>query len=709
MWILNTITSRRLLLFPIRLAGQKNFPLFDSIKNFKFENLNCPKKTLLIMNINITTTNQANTNQSTNTNKPDTVIRSTSFTIQRPTKSGSTLFDGIQAKAQPPPPVTPKETPKPTIEIQRPKKNLSSNLFQKSSKTFEELFQSWKKFETDSRNSTSNFQIRSKGYTILMNYVLESGNERPSSRPLSKLKGHKKTNFTHSTSAAELVELNPDRFIPTHLSKTIGQWDETSDKAFRIKVNQTLNSLTRKTMSISLENLKQLISVVSQSPPEQGQPKNMTLQERSDFVIKALVDKATKEQSFSDLYANFTALTDPEFQSHVIKMNNNALNDSIMNPGSEDDEESSLICNGSAKFFSSLAKIHLIEDQDLYDIVKALTDELKTRETPHPTHVEMIHSFYLNIGQEIANLLEKFLPEMWESIEQCMRSPTLKKRFYFLLVDVIEKRDKWIKNIQTKEQVSQKSAQSSTDHMNNVRGAFSTYMDSYSIPEINLKSRDFFYASMDIFPDQSKNNFDFCEFICGALHQMKAQHKDIKTVLTNRVSRFRDQKIENECPYFWANVSTLINMLLIKKLLSLHEAKDIHNNFPEKIWNYENSLKWYIHDYHTFADPIYLSPNDQWPMEIMDALAMPQNIDNLPPEIPMSKLITVSLIRTLNQKFRKYERVDLHSFSRWKSYLIIANERYLELLRTEIDYLLQDLEMSKTVNQVIDYCYGQKP
>lgn len=636
--------------------------------------------------------------------------------IERPKDGGALLIkkgdQQITIEKKPQPQKSQQDNPSISIQkpfsIQKPKRDKNPIIFTRPKLSFSELLSEWKKL--DENENFSPFQIRSKGYIILKNYVFET-DRGPQSSPVRSSRGRqnqgrgKRPQFAHSPSVATLVELNSNRFISTQLEKNIGEWDDTSDEAFKININQILNRLTPKNMDQSLTEIKDQISIVSKSAPKQGK-KNMSSKEREQFVAKTLVDKATKEQSFSDLYAQFTAKCSPDFIEKIIELNHSTINDSIVNPGSESDELSSLMCNGSAKFFASLACMNLVPDESFFDIVISLLNELKDKENPHSYHIEMLNSFYLNITPEVSEKIDDNLyDEFWNVIDDLMHMATLKKRLYFLLLDITEKHDNMREHQDGSQNNNKASAneQFSKENMSKVRGAFSSYLESYTLPDIDLKSSSFFYAAMDIFPDQSKYYFDFCQFICSVLKSMHSQKNDNARVLLDRVQKFRDQNIEDECPNIWANISTLINMLLLEDLLILDKANDIHKKFPEPVWDFCNSMKWYLYDFHDFREAIHV--DSRWPLELYDALKMPEKIDNINMNnFPMSRLICVALIRTLYQKFKDFDTINLHTFAKWKPELALAARRHPDTFRSEIEILLTDFEMKKTVDQFIEYC-----
>lgn len=573
--------------------------------------------------------------------------------------------------------------------------------------TFSALFDEWKKLDIE---TFSPHPIRSKGYIILKNYVLETDKglqSNPSRSPRGRQnQGRgKRSQFAHSPSVATLVELNKDRFTSTQLEKNIGQWDETSDEAFKININQILNRLTPKNMEQSIKEIKEQINM-KKDPAHSLQKdsnNNMTPKDREQFVVKTLVDKATKEQSFSDLYAQFTSKCSDNFRDKVVELNHSSINDSIVNPGTENDEQSSLMCNGSAKFFASLASVNLVNPESLYDIIKDILDELSNK-IPHSHHIEMLNSFYLNISPEVANKIDEIFDddEIWTVVDQVMKIPTLKKRLYFLLLDIIEKRDKFRQN-QDESQNASKTVndQFSKENMSKVRGAFSSYLESYNLPDIDLKSRDFFNAALEIFPDETKYYYDFCQFISNELKAMHAQKNDTSKILSDKVQKFKEQNIEKECPNVWANISTLINMFLLEDLITLDRANEIHKKFPEPVWDFNNSMKWYIYDFLDFSKAIHVS---KWPIELCDALSLPERLDNLnSKDFWMSRLICVALIRSLYQKFKDAEIVNFHTFAKWKPQLALAAKRHPDTFRSEMEVLFNDFEMTKTIDQFIEY------
>lgn len=612
------------------------------------------------------------------------------------TKNGATLsFEKKERETKP------QKALSTEIKIERASRS-AVKLFDKDY-NYQDFLKAWNEFDEKQDLSTDNFTIKSKGYVILKNYVLESeNNQSKRSKPKARAP------FT-STPSATLVVLDSERFTSSQLQKNIGEWDETSDQAFIMAINQSLNSLNNNNMDESLAQIQQQCSITSKSDPKPPAEKNMTVKERNNFVVRTLVDKATKEIAYAPLYARFATKFPQDFLTEILELNHATINNCIMNTESS----GSLICIGSATFFVALANEKLIVGNDLFKVLSNLINEMSERS--HPFLIEMFNSFYMNAGQEVADGIEQEYPELWDTIKEVKEKPDLGKRLYFMLVDTEERREKWLNKSQKDDDTSNvqnqqsNQGQSSKENIATVRSAFSEFLSNYDdggieVPQINLSPHDFLYAALDVFPEVTKTFFPFIEFISITLENKRASENGNHFILLNRVDRYKELNIDGDAPNIWRNMSILIDNMILRNELSIPNAADVHSHYPEpNQWSFENSIKWYLNDYHDFRDPIFVHSTGL-SLEISDALTMPDKVKNNRNNFSMSKLMCIALIRSLNQKMTNYGKPQLRAFDKYKDQLSLAAERYPELFQSEMDYLLQSLEMPKTVDEVINYC-----
>ena len=644
------------------------------------------------------------------------------FKIQKPiNRTGTNLFDNKTPQKQVQQPQTAeiknssesdqRKNPTSSISIEKPSKRsgcqlitLPNGLHPKKKTVEDEIFNKdpseiWDKIQAAS-TPLPDFQITTTGYIMLLNYIQEIDEKQKRGK---LRRSHTNENPPRSNSTAQLVEIDSNRFVSTIYSKNVGQWDDTSDEAFKIAVNQALNSLTNKNIKSVINEILTLTQTVPRS-------KNVTMpkEQREKFVVETLVRKAIEEKSFAEIYSKFVKdYPHKSFRDSIVERALFFFNKYVNNPGMQNDDIAEMEAVGSARFFSSMVKEDLIQleiiKQHINTLVDAITPQENSSNLPHSHHIEMINSFYLDLDSKYAHQIEETNGNMWEKIDLCMELPQLPKRLYFLLLDVKENRDKWINNI-NHEELNSKN-QSSNKNKGLIRSAFVEYCESNKIPDPVLGSRDFLSAALEIFPDQTQHYFDFCDFITKTLVKLNCKRITILPVLKQQIKKYQSQQIEQECPSIWPNISTLINMFLLNNLLFSSQANEVHHLISSSVWNFENSMKWYLHDFHDFSEPVYIDSQDNrnWPLEIIDALRMPNTITSQQTKIPMSRLICVSLIRSIFQKLSTKEVVTLESLQEWKPLLHLAYTGQKTAFCEEMQYLLDELELSNSVDDVIRY------
>ncbi|KAH0789622.1 MIF4G domain containing protein [Histomonas meleagridis] len=525
---------------------------------------------------------------------------------------------------------------------------------------------------------------------MLMNYVYECNSTQGKSQSGKKGKSNKKgwgySKPPRSTSA-ELVVMNANRFTTSQYEKNTGYYDENSDEAFKATVNQTMNRLTKSNVDDTVSEIAKIVQANQNNIP------------RIDYIVTTLVEKASKEHFFSDLYADFTSKC-KMLTERIIEKTTNLFFDIIANPGTEGDAFSSATCIGSSAFFGALSNKSIIKEESIiqsaFKVIDSILKELKNPKSEKVSNlVEMMKSFFSHGGPNVTKLVNDKAPEIWELFERAKTSKNLKKRLYFFFVDVSEKKDEWLTGkVNSRNEIMPTNSNEDISLVNNL---YANYEDSNEAEQISIPISNFLLASMDLYPDQHQNHIHFSGFVAKTLVLNKAKSNDVKKTLLISIQKYNDNSVINDCPMIWINVSDLINEFLLNKLISLNDAREIHKKYP-KCKNYDpfNSMKWYIDDNYDFCDAVELG-ND-WPQEIKDALRMPKTILEHPNELMMSKLIAVALIRSIVE-YLGDNAINLKAYDEWKKLINLALQKEEKIVVREIESCISMYDLPFTVDE----------
>lgn len=540
---------------------------------------------------------------------------------------------------------------------------------------------------------------KSKGFIILMNFYQEIKNPEQF-RSSGK---YSKKRFNKSSGDAKLIELNPDRFTTTKLEKNAGLWDETSDEAFTMRVNQILNGLTAQKLDEALRGLEESLSVTGNPELVDMSKPRMNQEEKIKYIADIIVKKASSELAFADIYSKLSAKCSNELRTSIVTRTNTDFYEFLYNPGDPDSEEDSLNACGTAKFFGALISQKVVDHGSSLTAFETLISKLHSQDM-HPQFVEMTKDFVLAAGKDFSLFINKDHPELFKLLDQCKNNPGLKARLRFLLKDVIEQRDEWIYGKRApRAQVVQVDDKPSDlrEAQAQIRSAFSSFVEG-DTPHLTIQSRDFLRAAIDLLIDQ-KEIYSYCSFVASMLLTMKTNPlKDIQNVMCQKLKEFVTQNIEKDCPKIWNNISDLIYTLILNHLITKDNARHIKQEFPDhgKNWNPENGLKWYITDYLDFYEPISL--DKYWPPELHDVLQMPKTIKQPKDNMKMSRLIVVAMIRSISA-ILSTDRIELSDFDKWKPLLKEAFSKYENIFSEEMDALLSYRQSSISLDNVINY------
>ncbi|KAH0795024.1 MIF4G domain containing protein [Histomonas meleagridis] len=533
-------------------------------------------------------------------------------------------------------------------------------------------------------NQKQKFERNSRGYVLLMNYLADL---QSSSTDTYSKKYSNKANYSRSSRKAEasLVDSTRDdgntAYLPSHFLKKAEMWDEDTDEAFQINVRTLFNRLTAKQLDDVLSKLLD----------------KLTTSEKREFAAESFVQKAASEKNYSKLFAEFVKkCTDTELNSKIQKSAINKFYDWSANPGNgESDCE---ICSGYAAFVGALLELNIISAKSTgLQMLEKLLNYLE-EDNIHPHHVEMLKSFILSAGINFTKTVEKKKPGIWEKLNLLANRKDIPSRLHFLLLDVEEVKNKWLKNeqvnLENKIEVKEKPKKEEISSL--VRSAFSTFQeDDSKIPsEIEgLSFYDFLNSALDILPDQTHDTYDFCYFVAYFMTEKKPKvaldDNNIINLLNDYVAKFANEDMVEDVPKIWQMFTMLLLQMIIKSIISMDKATKIHEAIPGSgKWNMVNDMKWYLDDYHDFYQPIHIE--GKCTMEIVKALEIPATIqkefnENYRNNFKMSKLIAIAIVRSVFAKLRYIENPTVNDIKKYVPYLSIAMEKLEKIVLEAID------------------------
>jgi hypothetical protein len=647
------------------------------------------------------------------------------ISVQLPDKKPGALtisFSGNKPVRSRPPPPTPTPIPTPTPDSPTPAVPFGPTVEKRSAGSarkilFQILARSYhynevkRHFETYEQHNTGIRDLRSKGFILLKNLMLEIKSPDEHRQRGRRSRGRDSGRFRRpNSSQTSLVVANDNRFLPSALSKNIGMWNSDSDEAFKMSVNQTLNRLTDATVGDAVQEIHRLLNILEQRSEENMHP--MDRAQRVAHVVTTIVNKASREQAFVSQYAMFAQQSQAELQAAVVSKTSEDFYFSVANSHESDPEDFALTATGSARFFAALAANGVIPSGDYCEALVRLMREIHAK--MFPARIEMLLGFVLSAGPIVIRDIGERAPQVWTQLSECMARRDIKRRLFFMFVDVDEKRREWIEG-QQRHSTQNDLKQRSNEAIGEVRNAFTSFCDSTEIT-CTLPVPVFLRATLELYLDHARDHLTFCNFICTVLEQSHANPNDVKQAMLDRVRQCRELSLENDCPKIWPITADLMYLMLIKGLLLRSHGKIIREMFPdEKMdWNAEDGMKWFLHDARELSDSIFrlgekppalTEFEGDWSKEIRDALLMPQTLEAPPPEIPMSRLIAIALIRSIQEKLVILEaELTLDSFAKWRELIRLAFERQGQTTRQEMEKLVEYLDLPFEVDDIYGSC-----
>lgn len=137
--------------------------------------------------------------------------------------------------------------------------------------------------------------------------------------------------------------------------------------------------------------------------------------------------------------------------------------------------------------------------------------------------------------------------------------------------------------------------------------------------------------------------------------------------------------------------------MIIQKVIDVSSVKSIRKQFPDNAqsWSPGNSMKWFLYDIHDFHTSVRLSEDwlrlgDRKEMtEIRDALTMPDRLDKLTADSPVSKLTVVAFVRSVGCSLGTVTSIS--QLMKWRPFINKINEKGLgEIFCDEMSYILDE-------------------
>lgn len=460
-----------------------------------------------------------------------------------------------------------------------------------------------------------------------------------------------------------------DVFMPTKIMKKFGQWDENSEEAFKFNLKQAFNKLTIMTIEQTDAEVCNLL----------------TTDERITLAVEQFTTKAINEQSFANIYAKFTAqCSNAKFREVCVREIITKFFECIANPGKEEKESDSNNCCSTAAFFGNLLAENAMAEANGHTAIGALFDTLE--KTPiHSTHIEMLHTFVQAAG---AGFICKVNQQLWKRLDKTSQSKDLKSRYQFMLTEIIEMKNKYIKDgIQNLGELEIKEIKEDT--INTVRAAYEDYKNNeFEIPIITTEAPDFLQAALQLLIDYPSEIFTYLRFITDVMKDKKAYADDVLEIVKHQMEEFKENKVIDDFRGLWVAISDLAVMLMLNGIIAYAEASEIHSLITDDVWDCINDIKWWLFDNWDFSEPLQApGVRDD---EIALVVKMPKILNDTKVTVThMSRMICIAVIRTI---FTRQEKNKLPSLSmvpkHFRELLSICLKKQEQTTLDEIDALL---------------------
>lgn len=567
-------------------------------------------------------------------------------------------------------------------------------------------------------NKPPPLERKTPGYLIIMDLVNTMRN--PDKAYVRTGGGRHYPSGNVDPSNVKLVVQDADRFVSNRLEKATNLWNSKSDRAFALEVTEILNKVTNASTRNQVRALENLLRRELWTPtPEEIEEERsrgwdqdpMDREGRIDFIVEKMTDKAVKEQGFTKIYADLTRMLRPEIKDKIREKNSNTVQDYIYTPST--DESDSIVSLGTSRFMAFLHNVGIYENTS--EVVQKLWEMVGQIEKNMNVYlIEMFSVFVMSSTKESCQKLaaaqfqtDSDEPQTGQAVFDrfiALEEAKLPNRIHFMIKDVHEKLDEYLLGKVIKKVAV--TTETKKNYKSMVRNAFSLFEEIDGAPRspetrecmkgCTISPSDFLFACMEIFPDYSKSHHIFCDFICFGLKMMNMRYRDLEKTMIRALHTYKEG-VADDCPPLWTMTADLLYTMIIQKVIDVSSVKSIRKQFPDNAqsWSPGNSMKWFLYDIHDFHTSVRLSEDwlrlgDRKEMtEIRDALTMPDRLDKLTADSPVSKLTVVAFVRSVGCSLGTVTSIS--QLMKWRPFINKINEKGLgEIFCDEMSYILDE-------------------
>lgn len=610
-----------------------------------------------------------------------------SVEIERPKPPTGKLFDqSIKARNNP--------AQEEKNILLRSENNSQRNIdIQKSKYSVEELLRS--------APSEKSITLRSRGYTMLKNYLKEMREcgmiSSFNSRNYQMIKNLQNNNAT-------LLAADKDSFVPTILQKNVNEWDENSDLACEMDIKTIFNRLTPQNID---QSIKELLSKINN-------------EKKLEFMISTFIHKASSEKSFSHVYAEFIkklSIEDDKLAEDIVNAAVEEFNDLVLNASNDSSDNESELYIGYAVFIGNLIKNGSIQNGTPY--LTVLLDHLPIEESkPLNTHIiDMIFHFVKSVGE---NFIQQ-RSQQFSKIEEVMKNrKNIKSLHRFILIDTLEIINSAMdinghnnNNSDSNGKDNKIQDKKNLDELKSiVRNGYASYQEDYTVVPTdvsNMNPLDFLEGSMLLFLD-IKDVYDFTYYQCFVLNYLGFNPGEIISLLIKYVKIYTEQKIVSDCPLIWEKFGQILCQMIIHSILTTDDARKVHSeiiklNTTDQKDNYDpiNDVKFFINDNFDFSEAIEFNSPDYPSKDINFALRLPKLINDRDLQIPnFPRIISVGIIRSIFYKLvNESEDQSVKGLLNWKNLLYQTYLKQTKLFQEETKEEIETNGLEFTCDDVI--------
>ena len=229
-----------------------------------------------------------------------------------------------------------------------------------------------------------------------------------------------------------------------------------------------------------------------------------------------------------------------------------------------------------------------------------------------------------------------------------------------------------------------------------IRSAFCDFEEGNEIElKVNQRKKgSVFETILRLFNSYSDNIECYVRFASAVLKVVKFDKREIPVTLRKFIEASIASKAEKESPYFWENLTRLMSYLTINSQLMVKDFKELigviySQDESQEPPRPEEMLKWYLHDFHYFEDPMDFKFSGD---EILEALRMPRTIEKNITDIRMSKLIAIAIVRSVFAIVDKKGDASAKAFAKYSRYLDKAR-KYPKTYKAEVERMIEEYDM----------------